>query len=127
MVKFGWPDRFITIVRQFYDGMTAKVLDDGDCCDAFLVPGRVKQGSKLSDILFSMIFSAMLTDAFQGNNHGVHIKYRTDGRLFNLYRLQAVTRAIETLLRDLVFADDYTLNADSETEMQVVKDKLSTT
>ena len=81
----------------------------------------------LSDILFSMVFSAMLTDAFQCSNHGVHIKYRTDGRLFNLCRLQAVTRAIETLLRDLVFADDCTLNADSETEMQVVMDKLSTT
>ena len=30
MKKFGCPDRFITVVQQFHDGMMASVLDDGD-------------------------------------------------------------------------------------------------
>ncbi len=29
MSKFGCPDRFILMVRQFHNGMTARILDDG--------------------------------------------------------------------------------------------------
>ncbi len=29
MSKFGCPDRFIQMVRQFHNGMTARILDDG--------------------------------------------------------------------------------------------------
>ena len=36
-----------------------------------------------------MMFSAMLTDAFQDGDNGIHIRYRVDGKLFNLRRLQA--------------------------------------
>ena len=35
MAKFGCPGKFITMVRQFHDGMLARVLDEGDCSDAF--------------------------------------------------------------------------------------------
>ena len=34
-MKFGCPDRLITMVRQFHDRMAASVLDDGDCSDVF--------------------------------------------------------------------------------------------
>ena len=33
--KFGYPDRFVKIVRQFHDGMMARVLDDGNASDLF--------------------------------------------------------------------------------------------
>ncbi|XP_062905812.1 craniofacial development protein 2-like, partial [Mobula hypostoma] len=91
MEKFGCPSKFITIVRQFHDGMMVKVLDDGDESEAFPVTNGVKQGCVLAPTLFSMVFSAMLTDAFHNYEEGIHIRYRTDGRLFNLRRLQAVT------------------------------------
>ncbi|KAF7242044.1 Craniofacial development protein 2 [Varanus komodoensis] len=35
MLKFGCPDRFILMVRQFHDGMTARVLDDGEASEPF--------------------------------------------------------------------------------------------
>ena len=35
MEKFGCPDKFITMFRQFHDGRSARVLGDGDCSDAF--------------------------------------------------------------------------------------------
>ncbi|XP_076437019.1 uncharacterized protein LOC143276417 [Babylonia areolata] len=46
--KFGCPSKFITIVRQFHDGMMVKVLDDGDESEAFQVTNSVKQGCVLA-------------------------------------------------------------------------------
>ncbi|XP_035692597.1 uncharacterized protein LOC118427066 [Branchiostoma floridae] len=37
MGKYGCPSKFISMVRQFHDGMQARVLDAGDSSDAFAV------------------------------------------------------------------------------------------
>lgn len=79
----------------------------------------------LAPTLFSMIFSATLTDAFQHCTEAVGLKYRTDGKLFNLRRLRAITKVKETVLRDFLFADDCALNASTEPEMQASMDKFS--
>ena len=42
--------------------------------------------------LFSMVFSAMLTYAFDNCQDGIHVRYRTDGGMFNLRRLKAITK-----------------------------------
>ena len=39
-----------------------------------------------------MMFSAMLTAAFQDDDNGIPIRYRFDGKLFNLRRLQKKVR-----------------------------------
>lgn len=119
MRKFGCPDKFINMVRQFHDGMLARVLDDGDSSDAFPVTNGVKQGCVLAPTLFSMMFSAMLSDAFCNDEEtNIKIRFRTDGKLFNLRRLQAKTKVEEGSVRDLLFADDCALNADTEDKMQ---------
>ena len=64
MAKFGCPAKFIAMVRQFHDGMLAKVQNDGEFSDPFPVTNGVKQGCVLASTLFSMMFSAMPTDAF---------------------------------------------------------------
>jgi hypothetical protein len=97
--------------------MMVKVLDDSDESEAFPITNGVKQGCILAPTLFSMVFSAMLTDAFQGSQDGVRLRYRTDGRLFNLRRMQAITKVKETVIRDLLFADDCALNAPTEQKM----------
>ena len=124
MENFGCPSTFIAIVRQFHDGMMARVLDDGQPSEAFPVTNGVKQGCVLAPTLFSTVFSAMLTDAFRDCEPGINIKFRTDGKLFNPRRLQAVTKVKETVLR-LFFADDCALNASDEHEMQVEMDSFS--
>ena len=125
MEKFGCPRKFIAIVRQFHDGMTAKVLDNGEPSKAFPVTNGVKQGCVLAPTLFSMMFSAMLSDAFKDCELGINIRYRSDGKLFNLRRLKAITKVKESVIRDFLFADDCALNANGEHEMQLQMDRFS--
>ena len=89
MAKFGCPAKFIAMVRQFLDGMFARVQNDGEFSDPFPMTNGVKQGCVLASTLFSMMFSAMLTDVFQDGDNGIPIRYRFDGKHFNLRRLQA--------------------------------------
>ena len=56
--------KFIAMVQQFHDGMNLRVLDNGKYSQPFPVTNGVRQGRVLAPTLFSMMFSAMLTDAF---------------------------------------------------------------
>ena len=83
MAKLGCSAKFITMIRQFHDGMQARVQDDGVYSERFPVTSGVKQGCVLASTLFSMMFSAMLTDAFRLGDIRVNFKFRNDGKLFN--------------------------------------------
>ena len=105
MAKFGCPPRFIAMVRQFHDGMQARVQNDGEFSEPFEVTNGVKQGCVLAPTLFSMMFSAMLMDAFQDSDTGFSIRYRFDGNIFNLRRLQAKPKVQTDVLDELLYAD----------------------
>ena len=92
MAKFGCPHRFIAMVRQFHDGMQARVQNDREFSESFAVTNGVKQGCVMAPTLFSMMFSAMLMNAFQDSDTDFPIRYRFDGNIFNLRRLQAKTK-----------------------------------
>ena len=64
MAKFGCPPRFKAMVRQFHDGMQARVQNDGEFSEPFEVTNGVKQGCVMAPTLFSMMFSVMLMGAF---------------------------------------------------------------
>ena len=125
MRKFGCPDNFILMVRQFHDGMQAQVVDGGESSPSFAVTNGVKQGCVLAPTLFSLMFTAMLHDAFSDSSPGIDIRYRTDGKLFNLQRLKAKTKVHFDKLRDFLFADDCALNAGTLVDMQHSMDLLS--
>ena len=61
---------------QFHDGMQARVQNDGE----YSVINGVKQGCVMAPTLFSIIFTAMLTDAFRDVDAGFPIRYRFDGK-----------------------------------------------
>ncbi|CAH1277239.1 Hypp9517 [Branchiostoma lanceolatum] len=105
--------------------MAAHVQDDGETSAAFPVINGAKQGCVPAPTLFSIVFTAMLTDAFQDREEGIGIKYRTDGKLLNQRRLLALTKVKQTVIRDFLFADDCALNAASEQEMQSSTDRFS--
>ncbi|BHF75643.1 hypothetical protein SprV_0501873900 [Sparganum proliferum] len=127
MQKFGCPERFIEMVRQLHDGMMARVTDNGAVSEAFAVTNGVKQGCVLAPTLFSLMFSAMLMDAYRGDERspGIRIAYRTDGQLLNQRRMQFQSRVSTTMVHELLFADDCALNTTSEEEMQRSMDLFS--
>ncbi|BHF83399.1 hypothetical protein SprV_0902654100 [Sparganum proliferum] len=125
MQKFGCPERFIEMVRQLHDGMMARVTDNGAVSEAFAVTNGVKQGCVLAPTLFSLMFSAMLMDAYRDERPGIHIAYRTDGQLLNQRRLQFQSHVSTTTVHELLFADDCALNTTSEEEMQRSMDLFS--
>ena len=92
MAKFGCSPRYIAMVRQFHDGMQARVQNDGEYSEPFPVTNGVKQVCVMAPTLFSMMCSAMLTDAFQDVDAGFPIRYRFHGKLLNLRRLQAKSK-----------------------------------
>ena len=59
MAKFGCPAKFIAMVRQFHDGMLARVKNDSEFSDTFPVTNGVKQGCVLASTLFSMILQML--------------------------------------------------------------------
>ena len=72
-----------------------------------------------------MIFSAMLTDAFQDGDNGIPIRYRFDGKLFNLRRLQAKSKVQTDVPDEFLFADDMAKGAPTEEKMQKGVDQVS--
>ena len=113
------------MVRQFHDDMLARVQSDGEYSVPFPVTNGVKQGCVLAPTLFSMMFSAMLTDAFQDGDNGISIRYRFDGELFNLRRLQAKSKVQTEVLEEFLFADDMAKGAPTEETMQKGVDQVS--
>nr|VZI30843.1 unnamed protein product [Spirometra erinaceieuropaei] len=118
MQKFDCPERFTQMVRQLHDGMMERVTDNGAVSEAYAVTNGVKQGCVLAPTLFSLMFSAMLMDAYRDERPGIRIAYRTDGHLLNQRRMHFKSRVSTTTVHELLFADDYALNTTSEEEMQ---------
>ena len=71
-----------------------------------------------------MTFSAMLTDAFQDGDNGILIRYRFDRKLFNLRRLQAISKVQTEVLDEFLF-DDMAKCALTEEKMQKGVDQVS--
>ena len=121
MAKFGCPPRFIAMV----DVMQARVHNDGEFSEPFEVTDWVKLGCVMAPTLFSMVFPAMLMDVFQDSDTGFPIRYRFEGNIFNLRRLQARTKVQADVLDELLYADDMEKNASSGAKMQRALDQVS--
>ena len=92
------------MVRQFHDGMQARVQNDEEFSEPFEVTNGVNQVCVMAPT-FSMMFSAMLMDAFQD--------YRFDGNILNPRRLQAKTKVQTDVLDEFLYADDIGKNSNS--------------
>ena len=106
------------MVRQFHNGIQARVQNDGEFSEPFEVENGVKQACVMAPTMFSMMFSVMLMDAFQDSDTGFPIRYRFDGDMFNRRRLQAKTEVQTDVLDELLYAGDMDKSASSEANMQ---------
>nr|VZI36596.1 unnamed protein product [Spirometra erinaceieuropaei] len=118
MHKFGCLKRSALMMRRLHDGMMAHVPDNGTVSEALAVTDGMKQGCVLAPTLFSLMFSAMLMDAYHNERPGIRIAHRTDGQLTNRPRMYFLSRVSTTIVYELLFADDCALNATSEGDMQ---------
>jgi len=118
LAKIGCPQKFINIIRSFHDGMMGQVIDGGEASEAFAITNGTKQGCVLAALLFSIFFAMMLLVAFKDCESGIPVRFRMDGNVFNLRRLQARTKTFVAMFRDLLYADDCALLAHSEAEAQ---------
>ena len=111
VAKYSCPTKFFAIMRQFHDGMLARVQDNGETSAPFSVSNRVKPGCVLAPTLFSVMFSAMLSDTFGNLDASIGIRYRYGRSFFNLRRLLAKTKVSTDTINNPLFANDCALNA----------------
>ena len=112
-------------MRQVHDGKLARVQNDVDDTEPFPVTSGVKQGCILAPTLFSMMFSAMLTDAFQDCDDDFPVRYRLDDKPFNLSRLQAKSMVQTKVFDELFYVDTIEKNASTERKMHEAMDRSS--
>ena len=67
-----------------------------------------------------MMFSAMFIKAFQNGDSGIPIRYRFDGKRFNLKRLQAKSKVQTEVLDEFLFADDMAKSAAQKRKCKTV-------
>ena len=93
--------------------------------DAFVISNGVKQGCVLAPVLFNVFFTCMLSHDVQDLEKGIYIRYCLDGSLFDLRRLPAKTKSQQTLLREVLFADDCALVTHAQHDLQRILDRFS--
>ena len=106
MKHYGIPDKYISIVKATYDGMTCRVLHGGDITDKFHVLTGVRQGCILSPFLFLLAIDWVMKNTTLGQRNGIQ------------------WTMIEQL-DDLDFADDLALLSHSHNHSQI-QNKTST-
>ena len=79
----------------------------------------------MAPTILSMMFSAMLTDAFYNSEIGIVLRYWFDRKLFNLQKPQAKNKVQTDIIHDFHFANDCSLNAGIQSEMQESLDLFS--
>ena len=105
--------------------MLARVQNDGKFSDPYPVTNGIKHGCVLASTLFSMMLSAMFTDAFQDCDNGIPIRKRFNRKRFILRRLQAKSKVQTEVLDEFLFADDMAKGAPMEEIVQKGVDQVS--
>ena len=125
--KAGCPGHFIRIIRSFHDNMKASVMEGSDKSVPFSVTTGTKQGCILAPTLFSIFFSMMLHLAFKEATDGVEIKSRFDLPLASIAtrHFNDANRVVISTIRELLFADDCALAADTVEALQRLCDCFS--
>ena len=65
IVRFGEPQKIISVIRRFHDGIRACVrLDDRVCSGCFAVKQDLRQGCRLAPLAFNIFFKVLINVAY---------------------------------------------------------------
>ena len=119
------PPKLVSMIRLFYDGMTSQVLSNGNVTNSR--PGTTgrEAGLRTSSGPLQRLFLLYAVPCGQDLEKGVYIRYRLDGSLFDLRRLTAKTKSIQTLLQEVLFAEECARMAHTEQDLQWMLDRFS--
>jgi len=121
--RIGCPEKFVEIIQSFHDGMQGEVIDEGELSELFGVSNGTKQGCPSSTVI-QHLFAIMLLVAFKNRDTGMPVQFRPDGSVFNLCRLQARTKTLSAVIRDLLYADDCAIVAHLLNDVQQLFDRF---
>ena len=114
---FGCPDHFISLTRQFHYGTIGRDVVGKQESNSIPMNHGTKQGCVLTQRLFMLFLTFLLTILHQQIDDGVYIRSRSDGNLSNLARLRARTKTRTKYITELLFADDIALMAHNPAKM----------
>jgi len=125
--RYGCPPKFVSVLRNFHDGMEARVVMGGSESPPFPVKMGVKQGCVIAPVLFNLYVMSvtLLMRNSLDNNIDIKLRYRLDRNLFDLGKLKSHTKCSELDILELQYADDCALVAHSEQSMQMVLNIMS--
>ena len=96
--KGGSPDTLVSILRSFHEEMQASVIDGNQKSAPFAAKNGVKEVCLLSAVLFEIIITPVIQDAYKNCRMSVKTRYRYDSGLFKLRRLKARTKVSHALI-----------------------------
>ena len=121
--KFGFPAKIIRLIQSLHVGMNARVAMFGEISEEFSVTNGLRQGCVLAPSLFNIYFTAVLIEALHGLSSGIALRYKLDGRLFDVRRLKG-KNTLKSLMQALMYADDCALVSHSTSDCQHLLDSF---
>jgi hypothetical protein len=71
MAHYGIPQKFINIIRNFYNNIQCRVIHEGKLTESFDVKTGVTQGCLLSPFLFLLAIDYIMRESTEGNRNGI--------------------------------------------------------
>ena len=103
MHHYGFPPKYITLIKELYEDATCQVIHDGKLTERFSVQTGVRQGCLLSPTIFLMVVDWVMRQSTSGQGTGIQWTFMRQ-------------------LEDLDFADDISLLSHKQQQAQ---EKLS--
>ena len=125
--RYGCPEKFIAVLRQFYDDTESRVAVGGDESSSFPVTMGVKQGCVIAPVLFNLYVMGVTSVLQQTINDALvpKLRFRYDRSVFDLKKLKARTRCQQSSFMELQYADDCALIAHNADDLQQMLDVVS--
>ena len=122
--KIGCPPKLIKLIKLLYTDVKARLIIDGELSKLFNYNSGVKQGCKLAPTLFGIYAAILLLLAFKDikHDHSILIRFRTNGKFFDLRRLKSKSKVLYDFIREAQYADDIAIMSNSSFGLQALLD-----